>query len=111
MLFLYEFEHGKRISMPSVTASPQRWHQVVSQRSTIFRYTRAEVAAAGVVPGTECAMSTMSVRITSRDRVVDAGPIKIDADRTHTVPIAPIVGVIALVGGIALFATGGRRGP
>ena len=68
--FLYEFEHGKRITVPSVTASPERWHQVVSQRSTIFRNTRAEVAAAGILPGTECAMSTMSVRITSRDRVV-----------------------------------------
>ena len=47
---------------------------------------------------------------TSRDRVVDAGPIKVDADRTHTVPIAPIVGVVLLVGGAALLATG-RRGP
>ena len=47
---------------------------------------------------------------TSRDRVVDAGPIKIDADRTHTVPIAPIVGAVLLVGG-AVLAFGSRRGP
>ena len=30
----------------------------------------AEVAAAGVAPGTECSLSTMSVKIVARDRVV-----------------------------------------
>lgn len=43
---------------------------------------------------------------TTRDRVVDAGPIKIDADRQHTVPIAPIVGGVALAGGLALLVLG-----
>jgi len=47
---------------------------------------------------------------TSRDRVVDTPIVKVDADRTHTVPIAPILGVVLLVGGAALLATG-RRGP
>ena len=47
---------------------------------------------------------------TSRDRVVDAGPIKIDADRTHTVLIAPIIGGLALVGGIALLVMGRKAG-
>jgi hypothetical protein len=46
---------------------------------------------------------------TTRDRVVDAGPIKIDADVKHRVPIAPIVGGIALAGGIVLLVTG-RKG-
>ncbi|HEY4330407.1 MAG TPA: DUF3185 domain-containing protein [Phycisphaerae bacterium] len=46
---------------------------------------------------------------TTRERVVDAGPIKIDADKTHSVPIAPIVGVTALVGGIVLLLVG-RKG-
>ena len=40
---------------------------------------------------------------TRRERVVDIGPIKADADVRHTVYIAPIVGVAALVGGIALL--------
>lgn len=43
---------------------------------------------------------------TTRERVVDAGPIKIDADKQHTVPIAPIVGGVALAGGLALLVVG-----
>ena len=46
----------------------------------------------------------------SHDRVVDAGPIKIDADRTHTVPIAPIAGGLMLVGGIAMLVVGRKAG-
>jgi hypothetical protein len=46
---------------------------------------------------------------TTRERVVDAGPIQIDATRRHTVPIAPIVGGLALAGGIVLLVTG-RKG-
>jgi hypothetical protein len=40
---------------------------------------------------------------TQRERVIDIGPIKADADVKHTVYIAPIIGVAALVGGIALL--------
>ena len=43
---------------------------------------------------------------TTRERVVDVGPIKIDADKPHTILIAPIVGGLALAGGIALLVMG-----
>ena len=39
---------------------------------------------------------------TTRDRVVDLGPLKVDADKQHNVPIAPIAGLAALIGGAAL---------
>jgi GAF domain-containing protein/CheY-like chemotaxis protein/tetratricopeptide (TPR) repeat protein len=68
--FLYEYEQGKRIVIPPVTPSPQKWDDTVSDRETHFLNTREEVAAAGVVPGTECALSAMSVRIIARDRVM-----------------------------------------
>jgi len=45
---------------------------------------------------------------TTRERVVDAGPLKVDTDKHHTVPIAPIAGAAALVGGIVLVVTGAR---
>jgi uncharacterized membrane protein YidH (DUF202 family) len=47
---------------------------------------------------------------TTRERVVDLGPLKVDADKEHTVPIAPIAGVAALVGGIALVMAGSKSG-
>ena len=45
----------------------------------------------------------------TRESVVDAGPIQITADREKTVWIPPVVGAIAVVGGLALLVTSGRK--
>ena len=68
--FLYEIEHGTRVEMAPVTTSEQRWNEVTSDRNAIIRNTAAEVAAAGIVHGTECSLSTVSVKIVAHDRVV-----------------------------------------
>jgi len=49
------------------------------------------------------------IRYTSRDTVVDMGPIHATADRQHTFPIAPVAGAVLLAAGAALVV-GGRRG-
>jgi hypothetical protein len=43
---------------------------------------------------------------TTRKKVVDIGPIHATRDQTHTVPLPPIAGALALIGGIALLVTG-----
>jgi hypothetical protein len=43
---------------------------------------------------------------TTKEKVVDLGPIEATRDKKHTVPLPPIAGVVALVGGIALVAAG-----
>jgi drug/metabolite transporter (DMT)-like permease len=43
---------------------------------------------------------------TTREKVVDLGPIHASRDKTHSVPLSPIAGALALVGGIALVAVG-----
>ena len=68
--FLYEIERGTRVTMAPVTVSEARWKQVTSDRSVIVRNTAAEVAAAGTVPGTECSLSSLTVKIVSENRVV-----------------------------------------
>jgi uncharacterized membrane protein YidH (DUF202 family) len=45
---------------------------------------------------------------TTRERVVDLGPVKVDADKQHSLPIAPIAGVAAVVAGVALVVVGGK---
>src|SRR5439155_14574598 len=45
---------------------------------------------------------------TTRERVVDIGPIKIDSDKTKTVPLPPILGGLALAGGVILLLAGRR---
>ena len=68
--FLYEIERGERVTVAPVTPSEARWQEVISDRSVVIRKTAAEVAAAGIVHGTECSLSTMTVKIVAQDRVV-----------------------------------------
>jgi hypothetical protein len=41
---------------------------------------------------------------TTSEKVVDIGPIHATRDKTHSVPMPPIFGALALVGGIVLVA-------
>ena len=47
---------------------------------------------------------------TTREKVVDLGPLKMTAEKTKTFPLPPILGAVALVGGIVLLVVGNRRG-
>jgi hypothetical protein len=46
---------------------------------------------------------------TTREKVVDIGPIHATREKTHNVPLPPIAGAIALIGGVVLLVTG-RKG-
>ena len=46
------------------------------------------------------------ITYTTREKVVDVGPIHATRDKTHNVPLPPIAGAVALVGGIALLVVG-----
>jgi uncharacterized membrane protein YidH (DUF202 family) len=47
---------------------------------------------------------------TREETVLDLGPIEATAERRETIPITPVVGGIALVGGIVLLVSGRKRG-
>jgi hypothetical protein len=47
---------------------------------------------------------------TTRERVAEIGPIKVDADKEKTVALPPILGGLALAGGIALVLASSKRG-
>lgn len=40
---------------------------------------------------------------TTREKVVDIGPIHATREEKHNVPVTPIAGVIAVIGGIVLL--------
>ena len=42
----------------------------------------------------------------THDRLVEAGPFHIDIQKPHTIILHPIVGVVALVAGVALLLSG-----
>jgi uncharacterized membrane protein YidH (DUF202 family) len=55
------------------------------------------------------AFAYQGINYTTREKVVDLGPLQMTTERTRTLPLPPIVGAIALVGGIVLLVTG-RKG-
>ena len=46
---------------------------------------------------------------TTREKVIDIGPIQATRDQTHTVPLPPIAGALALIGGIALLVVSTKK--
>jgi hypothetical protein len=46
---------------------------------------------------------------TTREKVLDLGPLQATAERQKTVPLPPIVGIVAVVAGVALVMAGGRK--
>ena len=49
------------------------------------------------------------ITYTRRETVIDFGPIQATANRERTVPLPPIVGALALAGGMALLVAGNRK--
>lgn len=45
----------------------------------------------------------------TREKVIDIGALNVTVEKTRTVPIPPIVGGIALIGGIALLTMGRKN--
>jgi len=45
---------------------------------------------------------------TTKEKVLDVGPIEATKETTRTVPLPPVVGAIALIGGVGLIASGAR---
>jgi len=56
------------------------------------------------------AFAYQGIDFTTREKVVDLGPVHMSADRTRTIPLPPIVGAVALIGGIVLLVTGSKKG-
>jgi len=44
-----------------------------------------------------------------RDTLVNIGPIHAEADRAHTIPLPPILGIAAIAGGAVLLVASGHK--
>jgi hypothetical protein len=49
------------------------------------------------------------ITYTTREKVVDLGPLKITAQKEKTIPLPPILGGLALAGGIVLVVVAARK--
>ncbi|HEY5496827.1 MAG TPA: hypothetical protein VIK19_00690 [Syntrophales bacterium] len=55
------------------------------------------------------AFAYQGITYTTREKVVDLGPIQVTSEKTKTIPLPPIMGAIALVGGIVLLVMGSKK--
>ena len=46
---------------------------------------------------------------TKREKIIDAGPLQVSANKEHTIPFPPVLGGLALAGGVVLVIVGSRK--
>ena len=55
------------------------------------------------------AFGYQGISYTSREKIVDLGPMQMTAEKTKTIPLPPIVGAVPLIGGLVLLVGGNRK--
>jgi hypothetical protein len=56
------------------------------------------------------ALAYQGFNYTHQEKVLDLGPIHATAEKQERVSIPPVLGALALVGGIVLLVVGGKKG-
>ncbi|HEX2452642.1 MAG TPA: hypothetical protein VHI99_03020 [Vicinamibacterales bacterium] len=49
------------------------------------------------------------ITYTRKEKVLDIGPIEATAERRKTIPLPPVLGAIALAGGIVMVVAGSKK--
>ena len=55
------------------------------------------------------ALAYQGITYTTREKVIDLGPLKASVDKEKTIPLPPILGALALAGGVVLVIVGARK--
>jgi uncharacterized membrane protein HdeD (DUF308 family) len=55
------------------------------------------------------ALAYQGITYTTREKVIDLGPIKASIDKEKNIPLPPIIGALALAGGVVLVFMGARK--
>ena len=55
------------------------------------------------------ALAYQGITYTTREKVVDLGPLKASVDKEKTIPLPPILGALALASGVVLVIVGVRK--
>jgi hypothetical protein len=57
------------------------------------------------------ALAYGGITMTTRDKVVDLGPVEVTQEEKHRLPLPPVVGGVAVAAGIILLVAGARKSP
>jgi hypothetical protein len=54
------------------------------------------------------ALAYQGITYTTNEKVVDLGPLKVEAKKEKTIPLPPVLGGVAIVVGVVLLIAGSR---
>jgi hypothetical protein len=96
---------GRRRDLDSVDSRPKRDRLIteIKQMKPIIL-----IGIVLVVLGA-LALAYQGINYTRTEKVLDVGPIHATKDTQERIPLPPILGGIALIGGVALLIAGARR--
>jgi uncharacterized membrane protein len=55
------------------------------------------------------AFAYQGISYTSREKIIDIGPLQASVDTKKTIPLSPLLGGLVLVGGIVLVVVGTKK--
>lgn len=54
-------------------------------------------------------LAYQGITYTTHKKVLDIGPLQATEEKHHTIPLPPILGALALVGGVIVLVAGSKR--
>jgi hypothetical protein len=54
------------------------------------------------------ALAYGGISFTTKEKVAEVGPLKLEKEKSRSFPLPPIVGVVSLIGGVALLVVSRR---
>ena len=54
------------------------------------------------------ALAYQGISYTTKEKVIDIGPLKIEATKEKTIPLPPVLGGVAIAAGVVLMIAGAR---
>ena len=79
-------------------------NDVVTEEESPEKKSRRKLIILAVI-----AFSFQGITYTKREKVLDLGPLEATTEKKETIPLPPVLGAVALIGGIALVFAGSKR--
>ena len=54
------------------------------------------------------ALAYQGITYTTKEKVIDIGPLKVEATKEKTIPLPPVLGGVAVAAGVVLLIVGAR---
>jgi hypothetical protein len=123
---LYHYEHlgrlkpsgrsdtGYRLYNPEVKAKVEErkaiWTTAHLGPARALHYAEAQMKLIGIllIVFGVVALALGGIQYTTREKVLDIGPLEATAEKHKTIPLSPIVGIASLAGGVALVLAGAK---